>query len=226
LSTPLFGASAPTGFRSSSVADIARVADVSGTLAYACFVNKEDRFLAALDQNVAKLIEEGVSSILETAGDQTWRDTLIFSLVSALDHHPLAHRVLAALEPNATGRMIELPALNNLRLAMADRLRNERDLERVTDHSRAALGRGGPLRRGGIMRCPLGIRSSHSAPEAERGDGVLSPRFRAGFELGGSSIATPMRTRVWPAQRNARTRLKPLASGCPIARHSNWEEQC
>ena len=139
MSTPLFGASAPTGFRSSSVADIARDADVSGTLAYACIVNKNDCFLAALDQDVAKLIEEGVSSILETPSDQTWRHTLIFSLVSALDHHPLARRGLGALEPNPTGRTIELPALNNLRLAMADRLRSERDLERVTDHSRADL---------------------------------------------------------------------------------------
>lgn len=145
MSTPLFGASAPTGSRSSSVADIARDADVSGTLAYACFVNKKDRFLAALDQDVAKLIEEGVSSMLETPSDQTWRDTLIFSLVSALDHHPLARRVLGALEPNPTGRMIELPALNNLQLAMVDRLRNERDLERVIARSRAVLGGFSPV---------------------------------------------------------------------------------
>ncbi len=131
------------GYRSSSVADIARDADVSGSLAYAYFDNKEDLFLAALDHDVATLIQEGVSTILETPGDQSWRDTLIFSLVSALDDHPLARRVLAGLEPRATGRMIELPALNELRKAMADRLRSDQELGLIrTDIDLESMGRG------------------------------------------------------------------------------------
>lgn len=131
------------GFRSSSVADIARDADVSGSLAYAYFQNKEDLFLAALDQDVAKLINEGVSTILETPGDQSWRDTLVFSLVRALDEHPLARRVLAGLEPRATGRMIELPALNDLRRAMAERLRQDQAIGLVRmDIDIESIGRG------------------------------------------------------------------------------------
>jgi AcrR family transcriptional regulator len=131
------------GFRASSVADIARDADVSGTLAYAYFDDKEDLFLAALDQDVALLIREGVTSILETPGDQTWRNTLVFSLISALDHHPLARRILAGLEPRATGRMIELPALNELRVALADRLRSDQELGLVrSDIDLASMGRG------------------------------------------------------------------------------------
>jgi len=131
------------GFRSSSVADIARDADVSGSLAYAYFTNKEDLFLAALDQDVAKLIDEGVSTILETPGDQTWRNTLIFSLIGALEDHPLARRVLAGLEPRATGRMIELPALNDLRGAIAERLRRDQAIGLVrSDIDLESMGRG------------------------------------------------------------------------------------
>ena len=131
------------GFRSSSVADIARDAEVSGSLAYAYFANKEDLFLAALDQDVAKLIDEGVSTILETPGDQTWRNTVIFSLIGALDDHPLARRVLAGLEPRSTGRMIELPALNDLRRAMAERLRSDQAIGLVrSDIDLESMGRG------------------------------------------------------------------------------------
>lgn len=131
------------GFRSTSVADIARDAEVSGSLAYAYFEDKEDLFLAALDHDAALLINEGVTSILETAGDQTWRNTLIFSLVSSLDDHPLARRVLAGLEPRSTARMIELPAMTDLRIALADRLRIDRDVGLVrTDIDLDSIGRG------------------------------------------------------------------------------------
>ncbi len=111
------------GFRSTSVAEIARAADVSGTLAYAYFENKEALFLAALDEDVAGVISEGVSTVLETSGDDSWRGTLIFTLIEAVGRHPLAERVLAGLEPTVTDRMIELPALEELRAALAGRLR-------------------------------------------------------------------------------------------------------
>jgi AcrR family transcriptional regulator len=131
------------GFRASSVADIARDADVSGTLAYAYFDDKADLFHAALDQDVALLIREGVSTILETPGDQTWRDTLIFKLIAALDHHPLARRVLAGLEPSATGRIAELPAVNELRHALGERLLSDQKLGLVrSDIDLASMGRG------------------------------------------------------------------------------------
>lgn len=131
------------GFRSTSVADIARDAEVSGTLAYAYFENKEDLFLAALDDDVAVLLREGTTSIVQTPGDQSWRDTLIFSLIRSLDDHPLARRVLAGLEPKATARMIELPALNELRAALADRLRADQEMGVVRpDIDPASTGRG------------------------------------------------------------------------------------
>ena len=131
------------GFRATSVADIARDAEVSGSLAYAYFDDKEDLFLAALDRDVDALVREGVSSVLETPGDPSWRDALIFSLVDALELHPLARRVLAGLEPKVTARMIELPALEELRAAVAERLRADQRLGIVRDDvDPASIGRG------------------------------------------------------------------------------------
>lgn len=111
------------GFRGTSVTDIARDAKVSGSLAYAYFDDKRALFLAALDHDIAGLIDEGVTTILETPGDDSWRTSLIASLVSALDRHPLAQRMLAGLEPDFTDRIAALPAMAQLRSAVADRLR-------------------------------------------------------------------------------------------------------
>lgn len=131
------------GFRASSVADIARDAGVSGTLAYAYFDNKEALFLAALDHDVGEVIDEGVSSVLATTGDDSWRGTLIFTLVEAIDRHPLARRMLAGLEPHVTDRLAELPALEGLRAAVADRLRADQRAGLVrADIDPTAIARG------------------------------------------------------------------------------------
>ncbi len=131
------------GFRATSVADIARHADVSGTLAYAYFDNKLGLFLAALDDDIAGLIDEGVSSVLDTTGDDSWRSTLILTLVESLDRHPLARRMLAGLEPGFTERVVELPALGELRAAVVARLRRDRDAGLVrTDIDLTTIGNG------------------------------------------------------------------------------------
>jgi AcrR family transcriptional regulator len=112
------------GYRATSVADIARDAGVGGTVAYAYFPNKEALFLAAVDEDAAGVINEGLSTVLtEQAG--LWRDTLVFTLVGAVDRHPLARRLLAGLEPEVTARVLEIPALNELRKVCAERLRSE-----------------------------------------------------------------------------------------------------
>ena len=133
------------GFRATSVADIARDAGVSGTLAYAYFPNKEALFLAALDEDAAGVIQEGLQQIVADA-DMTvddWRQTLIFTLVAAVAHHPLARRVLAGLEPDVTERVLEIPALAELRKACTERLRAEQLSGRVRDDiDPAAIGNG------------------------------------------------------------------------------------
>jgi AcrR family transcriptional regulator len=111
------------GFRATSVADIARDASVGGTVAYAYFPNKEALFFAAVDEDAAGVIEEGLTTVLDAPDIHRWHDTLIFTLVDAVGRHPLARRLLAGLEPEVTVRVLEIPALTELRKACAERLR-------------------------------------------------------------------------------------------------------
>ena len=113
------------GFRATSVADIARDAGVGGTVAYAYFPSKEALFLAAVDEDAAAVISEGVTDVVADPTVEAWRQTLVFTLVGSLDRHPLARRLLAGLEPEVTDRVLEIPALNELRKAVAERLRTE-----------------------------------------------------------------------------------------------------
>ena len=121
------------GYRATSVADIARDAAVGGTVAYAYFPNKEALFLAAVDEDAAQVIHEGLSSLLDDGDDHDWRENLIFALVDAVDHHPLARRLLAGLEPDVTDRVLEIPALAELRKAVVERLRAEQAAGSVRD---------------------------------------------------------------------------------------------
>jgi AcrR family transcriptional regulator len=115
------------GYRATSVADIARDASVGGTVAYAYFPSKEALFLAAVDEDAAGVISEGLVTVMRDGDVEDWRQTLIYSLVGAVEHHPLARRLLAGLEPEVTDRVLEIPALNELRKACAERLRAEQE---------------------------------------------------------------------------------------------------
>jgi AcrR family transcriptional regulator len=131
------------GYRSTSVADIARDASVSGSVAYAYFDNKEALFLAAVDEDAAGVIQEGLAILEGDPNPRHWRDTLIFTLVGALDRHPLARRLLAGLEPEVTVRVLEIPALAELRKACAERLRTEQAVGTVRpDIDAGSIGNG------------------------------------------------------------------------------------
>jgi AcrR family transcriptional regulator len=110
------------GYRATSVADIARDAQVTGTVPYAYFPNKTALFVAALDEDAAGVIHEAVSTILEDPDARAWQSTVMLTLVEALETHPLARRILAGLEPHVTDRMLDIPALAELRKAVADRI--------------------------------------------------------------------------------------------------------
>src|SRR5262245_58532377 len=70
------------GYRATSVADIARDAGVGSTVPYAYFSDKEALFLAAVDEDAAGVIEQGLSHLLGDEHFNTdWRQTLIFTLV-------------------------------------------------------------------------------------------------------------------------------------------------
>jgi AcrR family transcriptional regulator len=113
------------GYRPTSVADIARDASIGGTVAYAYFESKEALFLAAVDEDAAAVIHEGLTSVAGAGDVDDWRQTLIFTLLAAVERHPLARRLLAGLEPEVTERVLEIPALAELRKAVADRLATE-----------------------------------------------------------------------------------------------------
>lgn len=113
------------GYRATSVADIARDAGVGGTVAYAYFPNKEALFLAAIDEDAAAVIHEGLTSVMGKADIEDWRQTLIFTLVGAVEAHPLARRLLAGLEPEVTERVLDIPALNELRKVTIELIRAE-----------------------------------------------------------------------------------------------------
>lgn len=131
------------GFRSSSVADISRDAGVTGSLAYAYFPNKEALFLAALDEDAARVIHEGVSHILTETRAPDWQASLVVTLIDALGRHPLARRVLAGREPDVTDRVVNIPAMLELRKAIAERLREDQLVGTVrSDIDPVAVGDG------------------------------------------------------------------------------------
>lgn len=111
------------GFRSTKVADIARDAGVGNSLVFAYFPNKEALFLAALDEDAAGVIEAGEIVQGSEPAIHDLATKLMAALVSATEHHPLARRVLAGLEPHATDRMLEIPALAELRKTIAEQFR-------------------------------------------------------------------------------------------------------
>jgi AcrR family transcriptional regulator len=113
------GRFARDGYRSTSVADVARDAGLSPTGAYAYFPNKEALFIAAVDEDAAGEIGEALTTVLEGQFTGDWVQ-LIATLLEALDRHPLARRVLAGLEPEFTVRLLGIGALEQLRKGLAE----------------------------------------------------------------------------------------------------------
>ena len=111
------------GYRATSVADIARDASVGGTVAYTYFPNKEALFIAAVDDDAAAVIGAGLPSLDDEFGSGDWPLQLILDLFASVEHHPLARRLLGGLEPEITSRVLEIPAVNELRKACIERVR-------------------------------------------------------------------------------------------------------
>lgn len=111
------------GYRSTSVVDVARDAGVGGTVPYTYFSSKAELFTAALDEDVAGVMLEGLAHVTDDPSDTAWKERLVFTLVEATGSHPLARRVLSGLEPEVTHRIAGLPALAELSKAVSERLR-------------------------------------------------------------------------------------------------------
>ena len=82
--------------------------------------------------DAAGTIAEGLSHLTDgQATVEDWRQGLLFTLLEALERHPLARRLLAGLEPEVTVRVLDIPALEEMRKAVAERLRADQVTGRV-----------------------------------------------------------------------------------------------
>jgi AcrR family transcriptional regulator len=108
------------GYRGTSVADICRDAGLSTTASYPYFANKEVLFVAAVDEDVAGLIDDAVSLFLIGAESGEWGGRMMSALVAHLEDHPLAGRILRGLEPEFTMRLLHIPALQELRKTVTE----------------------------------------------------------------------------------------------------------
>jgi AcrR family transcriptional regulator len=122
---------AADGFRGTSVAAIARAAGVTPAAVYAYFDGKEGLFDAAVDHDAAALITEAMDEEGWPEGE-AWLQ-VIPRLLSGVERHPLARRVLAGLERDAALRLLQIPALRDLETTVADDLRVGQSLGLVRD---------------------------------------------------------------------------------------------
>jgi AcrR family transcriptional regulator len=111
------------GFRGTSVADVCRDAGLSTTASYPYFPNKEALFVAAVDEDVAGLIDDAVH-LVGIQSDLHWGHTMMLNLIDRLSAHPLAERIVSGREPEFTMRLLDIPALDQLRKGVSELMRS------------------------------------------------------------------------------------------------------
>lgn len=130
------------GYLRTTVIGIAREAGVGNSVPYIYFADREAIFLAAVDDEASAVIREGLAAaaerdILQVPG------VVVLTAIKSLDQHPLARRLFAGLEPEATTRVLKTPALENLRKTYAELLEDgqrEGKVRSEIDPVRAANG--------------------------------------------------------------------------------------
>ena len=130
------------GFRPTSVAAIARDAGVSAAAPFAYWPSKEALFDAAVDADARRVIIELLGELPLTDDPALWL-SLVGQLLSVLERHPLARRVLAGQEPESIDRLLRLSAFDDLRELLAAVIRDGQEKGSVRpdlDAARAAVG--------------------------------------------------------------------------------------
>jgi AcrR family transcriptional regulator len=130
------------GFRGTSVADVCRDARLSTTASYPYFASKEALFVAAVDEDVAGLIDDAVQ-LVGIQSDLHWGHTMMLNLMDRMAAHPLAKRIVSGLEPEFTIRLLDIPALDQLRKGVAELIRSLQvtgDARRDVDPEQMASG--------------------------------------------------------------------------------------
>jgi AcrR family transcriptional regulator len=113
------------GYRGTSVADVCRDAGLSTTASYPYFANKEALFVAAVDEDVAGLIDAAVLLVAIDENPDQWGRVMMRALVAHLDAYPLAGRIVRGLEPDFTMRLLQIPALQELRKTVTELIRDQ-----------------------------------------------------------------------------------------------------
>lgn len=113
------------GYRGTSVVDVCRDAGLSTTASYPYFSNKEGLFVAAVDEDVAALIDDAVSLVVLDEEPEEWGRVMMRALMSHVGGHPLAARILRGLEPEFTMRLLHIPALQELRKTVTELIRDQ-----------------------------------------------------------------------------------------------------
>jgi len=110
------------GYRSTSVAVISRDAGLGSTTAFVHYDNKEALFFAAVDDDLSSMFREfsqhvGVLMALDTefTSQEMLFQGLLGAVLDIIDRHPLARRLIAGLEPDFTGRVLESSSFDDLR---------------------------------------------------------------------------------------------------------------
>jgi AcrR family transcriptional regulator len=133
---------AADGFRRTSVSDIARDAGITPATTYGYFAGKAALFDAAVDADADAMIHQARGEMSGPTVRDRWLPWLT-NLISALDEHPLAGRVLAGKEPKQVARLVDLPALRSVREELAaDLVRGQATGEIRADVDAAALAQG------------------------------------------------------------------------------------
>jgi AcrR family transcriptional regulator len=130
------------GYRRTSVADVCRDAGLSTTASYPYFPSKEALFLAAVDEDVAGLID-GAVHLVDIQSDRHWGHSMMLGLVQRLETQPLAKRIVSGLEPEFTIRLLDIPALEQLRKEVAElmgRLQVTGEMRRDVEPGQMASG--------------------------------------------------------------------------------------
>ena len=109
------------GYRRTSVLSIARQSDLGSTTTYVHYPTKEALFHAALEDDLGSLFAK-VIEVVDRADPSAGPASLIGVLLQELEAHPLAHRLVAGLEPEMTDRVLGADAMSALEAAVAERV--------------------------------------------------------------------------------------------------------
>ncbi len=115
------------GYRGTSVAVISRDAGLGGTTAFVHYENKEALFFAAVDDDLSAMFREfsdylgvllALGAELLSQEQETVLQGLLGTVLDIIERHPLARRLLAGLEPDFTGRVLESASFDDLRATL------------------------------------------------------------------------------------------------------------